>query len=515
MKSTSVADRVAHYDPGPTAQPDRESPTPEMGSVKDKIGRFGINSLAERPKNELYKASIDNTPPTVREMQHSVHRSATELPGPIHRDDIGMKQPLPNHTKEVVGSPISRPMPNTATHGPSNTSQNDKQLPPRKPKPPIPRKPIVLANAKPSGPAESPFMGQSQNQEETQKPPSVKNDIMGTNVRSRSPRPYGSNKQFPSSHLLGELDQSSPRAEEFRPKLPPRTGTSSTNQSPSPQASVSSLSNEYKPTLPPRRGISTLPRKPTRNQGIVLEDNESSSLSSTSGRSLNESYPSLLDGPNAMDKNGRSKTASSSSLALNQTQPAKKAPPPPPRQRRTGLQATIQSAEMSRGGTSRPSPPPGNMQRPPQRSATLNDRNQSPKPIHTIPRKLPRGDATESTPKITLKEQKRYENVWAVNKGLLIPGPNEPFCHVYPPDASEMVLNLVVRDIWSRSRLPNDVLLQVWDLVDRQNIRLLTREEFIVGMWLIDQILMGNRLPRKVPPSVWDSLRNSSDASLI
>ena len=138
-------------------------------------------------------------------------------------------------------------------------------------------------------------------------------------------------------------------------------------------------------------------------------------------------------------------------------------------------------------------------------------------PIPSIPRKARGNDQINSKPIITEEEEKRYESVWLANKGLFIPGPNEPCFDMYPPGASEMVLNLVTRDIWSRSRLPNEVLGQVWDLVDRQNIRLLTREEFIVGMWLIDQILKGNRLPPKVPDSIWSSLDRSHkpDTSLI
>lgn len=117
--------------------------------------------------------------------------------------------------------------------------------------------------------------------------------------------------------------------------------------------------------------------------------------------------------------------------------------------------------------------------------------------------------------KISENEQKRYEAVWAANKGLLIPGPSEPFSDIYPPGASEMVLNLVVRDIWSRSCLSNDILQQIWDLVDRQNVRLLTRDEFVVGMWLIDRKLEGNRLPVSVPDSVWNSTRRSPPVDLL
>ena len=70
-----------------------------------------------------------------------------------------------------------------------------------------------------------------------------------------------------------------------------------------------------------------------------------------------------------------------------------------------------------------------------------------------------------------------------------------------------MVLNLVVRDIWSRSRLPVEDLEEVWDLVDRRGNGMLQRDEFVVGMWLIDQKLKGRKLPWKVSDSVWSSLR--------
>ena len=131
--------------------------------------------------------------------------------------------------------------------------------------------------------------------------------------------------------------------------------------------------------------------------------------------------------------------------------------------------------------------------------------------LHKHPHKHHEGDRKRWRQEVTEKERKRYEGVWASNKGLLIPpgrgkarGPNGS--EKWPP-TSEMVLNLVVREIWSRSRLPAASLEQVWDLVDQQRIGLLTKEEFVVGMWLIDQLLKGHKLPVKVPDSVWDSVR--------
>jgi hypothetical protein len=132
--------------------------------------------------------------------------------------------------------------------------------------------------------------------------------------------------------------------------------------------------------------------------------------------------------------------------------------------------------------------------------------------LHKHPHKHHEGDRKRWRREVTEKERKRYEGVWASNRGLLIQpdrgksgrGPNGA---ERGPPASEMVLNLVVREIWSRSRLPPAMLAQVWDLVDSQQIGLLTKEEFVVGMWLIDQQLKGHKLPVKVPETVWDSVR--------
>jgi hypothetical protein len=85
---------------------------------------------------------------------------------------------------------------------------------------------------------------------------------------------------------------------------------------------------------------------------------------------------------------------------------------------------------------------------------------------------------------------------------------------MYPHGALEMVVSLVVRDIWSRSRLPDHVLEQIWNLVDGQKIGLLTKAEFVVGLWLIDQQLKGHKLPGAVPDSVWASVARTPGISL-
>lgn len=146
---------------------------------------------------------------------------------------------------------------------------------------------------------------------------------------------------------------------------------------------------------------------------------------------------------------------------------------------------------------------------------------------------------------ITEREKKRYEAVWASNRGLFLVQPQQQHQqqqqqqqqsqnssgpdlsqrpqlatqqnHEQPvrsesyEELSECVANVVVRDIWSRSRLPPAELAEVWDLVygyARIPVHAaLTKQEFVVGMWLIDQRLRGRKIPPRVSESVWGSAK--------
>ncbi|KAG8530316.1 uncharacterized protein KY384_004818 [Bacidia gigantensis] len=112
------------------------------------------------------------------------------------------------------------------------------------------------------------------------------------------------------------------------------------------------------------------------------------------------------------------------------------------------------------------------------------------------------GDRKRYRTELTERERKRYEGVWAANRGLLLPPPSSNI-----EALNGEVINLVVRDIWRRSKLPDVVLEEVWELVNLRGGRSLSREEFVVGLWLIDQKLKGNKLPTKVSDSVWGSVR--------
>ncbi|ESW99785.1 hypothetical protein KL918_001279 [Ogataea parapolymorpha] len=131
---------------------------------------------------------------------------------------------------------------------------------------------------------------------------------------------------------------------------------------------------------------------------------------------------------------------------------------------------------------------------------------------------------------VTEEEKKRYEGVWAANKGSYVDDREESIV----ADAGQRIHGLVVRELWRRSRLSDETLERIWDLLiehrkkeyfarqqdqDEQHDDLefddgtLTKEEFILGTWLVDQCLYG----RKLPPTIHDELWNSVEtrASVI
>ncbi|EMC97942.1 hypothetical protein BAUCODRAFT_66570 [Baudoinia panamericana UAMH 10762] len=138
--------------------------------------------------------------------------------------------------------------------------------------------------------------------------------------------------------------------------------------------------------------------------------------------------------------------------------------------------------------------------------------------VRKHPNKHHEGDRKRWRDAVTERERKRYEGVWAANKGQYCTSitfedegiPRWPAGDTASPRraaAAEQVSNIIVKDIWSRSRLPDSTLEMVWDLVDDSGVGRLSKEEFVVGMWLIDQRLKGRKLPVKVSETVWASVR--------
>ncbi|RDL39511.1 uncharacterized protein BP5553_03851 [Venustampulla echinocandica] len=173
-------------------------------------------------------------------------------------------------------------------------------------------------------------------------------------------------------------------------------------------------------------------------------------------------------------------------------------PPPPPPARRSPRH------RFHHHGSSRtPSPLKHTglrtTMRKPKSKEDINEREKKLKRKHLMkkhPNKHHEGDRKRWRDQITERERKRCEAVWASNRGLYLSSPGSENC----------VCNLVVRDIWSRSRLHQDVLEEVYALVDRHGNGMLTKEEFVVGIWMIDQRLKGRKLPIRVSGSVWRSV---------
>lgn len=192
-------------------------------------------------------------------------------------------------------------------------------------------------------------------------------------------------------------------------------------------------------------------------------------------------------------------------------------PPPPPRHpsKSRGLLHRI----VDPGDTRTPSPPKKGVLKQTLRKAPKSDDTEDADALRRGRRHLVRkhhrkhheGDRKKWRDEVTMLQRKRYEGVWASNRGLFIDtdfymGRVDNFGGRH---TSDLVVNLVVRDIWKRSRLPDDVLEEIWDLVDQTGSGALGRDEFVVGMWLIDQRLRGRKLPPRVSYSVWSSVRHS------
>ncbi|KAK0781081.1 Increased rDNA silencing protein [Friedmanniomyces endolithicus] len=133
--------------------------------------------------------------------------------------------------------------------------------------------------------------------------------------------------------------------------------------------------------------------------------------------------------------------------------------------------------------------------------------------VRKHPNKHHEGDRKRWREAVTERERKRYEGVWAANKGIHCSSTAEEEQHLqYVANAensrpkraaaSELVSNIVTRDIWARSRLPDSVLEAVWDLVDSEDNGHLSKEEFV-----IDQRLKGRKLPVSVSGSVAQSVK--------
>ncbi|PLB47306.1 hypothetical protein P170DRAFT_438996 [Aspergillus steynii IBT 23096] len=493
----------------PGSEPQSEADTPEVGSVKDKIGRFTAQS--QPPKLQTTPERTQIHKPITK--QRSMHQIAAQL--------AAEKSSMASAKREPSPAPS---MHSQRAHRAPTVHRNQNQ-------------PLDL------------LTGDSMDDmtTSTSSTPSISADEQGLPSRTRSIQRKPVGEMSPTTIEPMKTATAKPRPVPPLPRKPPMAtgGPNSTGpavpiqnqtrshaQPLSSSASVrskasSTFSDEKAPPLPARPG--TFPNPGLRDHRKLLDTPTpprrpiSPSITSVSGRSLNTSSSSLLD----MDEEALSDAIVASSLASSRAPPARKVPPTPPPQRRPRSRSILRLQHSGKSQHSISSSPPGTMRhtlRDPVKSDDEEGHHQRHRKhlVRKHPHKHHEGDRKRWRSEITEKERKRYEGVWAANKGMyivpaLLDNPSaqqDQAASGYPVQASDMVVNVVVQDIWSRSRLPTNMLEQIWDLVDGQKIGILKREEFVVGMWLIDQQLKGHKLPAKVPDSVWYSVRRVPGVTL-
>lgn len=265
---------------------------------------------------------------------------------------------------------------------------------------------------------------------------------------------------------------------------------------------------------------------PQRSSGNLVGRAETFSPSSASVRSIpaqyHHMYPARRMTPNMTGDQLANAMVAGSLASSRAPSPHKSEPPPPPARRqktksvlsfsrtpsptKTGMRHTLRKEESDSSETDD------------EDSLHPYGKHKKKRHIRKHPNKHHEGDRKRWRDAVTEAERKRYEGVWAANKGLHIGflrqeleafklSPNSQETKDIKEASREEVCNLVVRDIWNRSRLPPHVLSSIWELVDSRGVGRLTKEEFVVGMWLIDQRLKGRKMPPKVGETVWASVR--------
>nr|POE55623.1 increased rdna silencing protein 4 [Quercus suber] len=304
--------------------------------------------------------------------------------------------------------------------------------------------------------------------------------------------------------------------------LPKRVGRTGNRSPPVSATSPSSIAGRLQIPPTPMGGSQTGPRNIQYSRTTVSPPGQLLSVSAQSGKSIpaqyNHLYPRRLTPLNTGDDLANAIVASSLASARAPS-PRKVEPPPPPSRRSKGhklsfsrtpspakhaMLSTLRKIESSESEDEEENHPYG--------------KHKKKRLVRKHPNKHHEGDRKRWRDAVTERERKRYEGVWAANKGLHIsftPEEEARFRRTPNSDATltdkvainECVSSLVTRDIWTRSRLPESTLETVWDLVDHECIGRLSKAEFVVGLWLIDQGLKGRKLPVRVTDSVWASVR--------
>ncbi|KAI1450659.1 hypothetical protein F5Y02DRAFT_268 [Annulohypoxylon stygium] len=388
------------------------------------------------------------------------------------------------------------------------------------------------------------------------------NSVAEAKARPPAPPPARTkNKPQTSTQPNIPEPKGKPRASTPPPKSISRVETAILSPQPTRTASQQIILNDIRAQDSTPKGIIPPPTKPKPKSPVPVHVARKPSISEDDPRristSSNDTFVSASSAPSPQhDSPRRGRSRPSTPDTMRPTRPPSsqiraatisvgRAPALPPRQSRPSSTLPLESLTdaimagslASSRITPSKTPPP----KPPSRRQTPHMRQTLRQPISVSDdeekrrksRKLGgknkhshhEGARKRWREEITARERKRYEGVWASNRGLLLISPDgsrasstngrthtngqsqAPTQTADNDDKEQGIANVVVRDLWSRSRLPIDELAEVWDLVDRRGKGYLDRTEFVVGMWLVDQRLRGRKIPRKVTDSVWGSAK--------
>ncbi|KAJ4343544.1 Increased rDNA silencing protein [Didymella glomerata] len=505
---------------GPPDRPTDDTPIPPTNSLVNMFEQFRPVTPTQPPTAP--SVVVRNSPPPVKSPKPQ--RNFTLPPEPkneIPQTRTGTNTPpLKPKSKPSIEMPPPQPLDGAKETSRSLLSQT--QTAPLK-SPPIKQKPIQLAalNTK----ATTGLQGRPKSQDS--KRSATFNRRLSTSIESNapsSPASFKSAKEEQEEDEKTKIAMPPPLEEEEKAKpalLPPRR--SNTRKAESVPADAKLL----KPSVPPprRQGKSTSPlAAPDRLQPQRLSP--PNRPSSATGSVYHNPYQ--RESVKAITKHmtGESLSSAIMGAALASSRTSSPAPPPtmdpifPPRPQKHHHHHHPFHRSPS---PQKSSPPKQNKLRTTLRKAPSTPSSSDDEidfkgkgnrilgmKVRKHPNKHHEGTRKRWRDAITERERKRYEGVWAANKGLLLPlpaGSARDRSVVEDDHPSQDVVNLVVREIWSRSRLPEHVLEEVWALVDGREVGRLTRVEFVVGLWLVDQRLKGRKLPTRVSDSVWTSAR--------
>jgi len=511
----------------------------------------------------MFEKKDDHKDPVKRPSQHSRHNSLQTTPLATRTAPMVLSPQTPSSSRAT--SPVlkagsvspSRQASAIAWHASSPSPQKmapprsptlrSPRLPPNKRKPPTP--PPVRSSAFLPGQEKLLDVDKMSTQSRPAKPPTPPPVLSQTFLPSRD-------KAVSSEETKTETRPSKPRPLTPPPRTISRSHTVIVSPQPVRVASGSFLANEQAgktsvvknvpmPVPPKPKTVQTSKPAPERQQvplpaksstNMIQTKARSARKMSTASTSSNDTFVSASSAPSLGPVPPRRRTRPPSSSPPRVVRPSSAVGPSRqsqwhkqqagPRHRASdaaldSLTSAIVAGSLASAratptitGRTPPTPPPRKrtpglrrtLRQPPSKSdEETNDQKHKKHRIRSNKKHSHHeGSRKRWRDEITPRERKRYEGVWASNRGHLVPQSGSTGSTAQDEDS---IVNVVARDIWSRSRLPFDELAEVWDLVDREGRGVLGKNEFVVGMWLIDQRLRGRKIPQKVSDSVWGSAK--------